>query len=75
MDGELVVISGSADHMVRLCEARTGRLRGKPLIDHTRSVLAVALGTVDGEPVVVSGSEDHRVRLCEARTGRLRASP
>jgi WD40 repeat protein len=75
VDGEPVVVSGSADNTVRLWDPRTGQPRGEPLTGHTKPVNAVALGEVDGEPVVVSGSFDRTVRLWDARTGRPRGKP
>ena len=57
-----MIISGSADHTVRVWDAATGTPAGAPLTGHTNWVRAVALGQVDDRTVIISGSDDGTVR-------------
>jgi WD40 repeat protein/serine/threonine protein kinase len=60
------IVSGSADHTVRVWDARTG-LALLPLKGHTSVVTTVACST-DGSRIA-SGSYDKTVRIWDARTG------
>jgi WD40 repeat protein len=71
IDGQAVLVSGSADNTIRLWDARSGALINQPLAGHTGEVTAVALGVIDGSAVVVSGSKDGTIRRWNAPGGSL----
>jgi WD40 repeat protein len=63
------VVSGSADHTVRVWDATTGTPIGDPFTGHTNAVNAVALRQAEGRTVVVSGSDDRTMWVWDAATG------
>ena len=64
-DGQPVLVTGGADTMIRIWDLTTGALIGRPFVDHTAPVNAVALATLGGRMVVVSGSDDGTVRISD----------
>jgi WD40 repeat protein len=71
-DGQRAV-SGSGDKTVRIWDAKTGKLIGKPLLGHTESVHSVAFSP-DGQKIA-SGSRDKTVRIWDAKTGKPLSNP
>ena len=71
-DGRLIV-TGSADHTVRLWDGRSGRSLGRPLIGHRDEVLAVAI-SADGRRAV-SGSRDRTVIIWDTASGKPLGMP
>ena len=66
-DGD--VLSGSADHTVRLWDPTTGQGKAR-FLGHTRSVHCLALGqaTAQGASMLFTGSRDHRIKVWDLRT-------
>ncbi|KAF7349075.1 WD-REPEATS-REGION domain-containing protein [Mycena venus] len=71
-DGKQIV-SGSADHTVRIWDVATGEAVGAPLEGHTREVKSVAFSP-DGKQIV-SGSPDCTVRIWDLATGEAIGAP
>lgn len=65
------LVSGSADKTVRVWDFETRRLRGRPLIGHSQSVLCLRFDHNEDEDVIVSGSADASVILWRFSTGQL----
>ena len=75
IDARPVVVSGSADHTVRIWDARTGEAIGGPLKGHTNRVTSVAFDSVGGQPTIVSCGWDGSVRVWDARSGEAIGRP
>ncbi|MEB3335090.1 MAG: AAA-like domain-containing protein [Cyanobacteriota bacterium] len=71
-DGQRIV-SGSADHTLRLWSAANGQAIGAPFQGHRGRVRSVAFSP-DGRRIV-SGSDDKTVRLWDATTGQPIGAP
>ncbi|KZV67661.1 WD40 repeat-like protein [Peniophora sp. CONT] len=67
------IISGSHDRTIRIWDAETGQMMGKPLEGHTDFVRSVAFSP-DGTRIA-SGSEDETVRIWDAETGQAVGNP
>ncbi|KAL4947972.1 hypothetical protein BDW69DRAFT_177375 [Aspergillus filifer] len=63
------LVSGSRDRTVRVWDLETKRLRQKPLIGHTKSVLCLQFDPSPSEDIIVSGSSDHNVIIWRFSTG------
>ena len=63
------LVSGSRDKTVRVWNLETRRLRGAPLIGHTKSVLCLQFDPSEKEDLIVSGSSDKNVILWRFSTG------
>jgi WD40 repeat protein len=68
-----VLVTGSADGVVRSWDAASGTPRGEPLAVHTDGVSAVAFSP-DGR-LLASASWDGTVALTDARSGEVRGEP
>ena len=64
-----VIVSGSDDGTVRVCDAVTGAPVGGPPTGHDGPVKTVAIGPAGDRDVIVSGSDDGTVRVWDAVTG------
>ena len=64
------LVSGSRDKTLRIWDMDTRRLRGKPLVGHTQSVLCLQFDPTEGEDVVISGSSDTSVIIWRFSTGQ-----
>ncbi|MFJ8916642.1 WD40 repeat domain-containing serine/threonine protein kinase [Amycolatopsis sp. NPDC102389] len=71
-DGKLLA-SGGGDKTVQLWNPATGQPIGRPLVGHTKQVLAVAFSP-DGR-LLASGSADKTVRLWNPATGQAVGEP
>ena len=71
-DGQRIV-SGSADHTIRVWNATTGAMEGSPFTGHTGSVNSVAFS--QDEQRIVSGSDDGTIRVWNATTGAMEGKP
>ncbi|KAF8812683.1 WD40 repeat-like protein [Phlegmacium glaucopus] len=71
-DGQRIV-SGSSDRTVRVWNATTGVMEGRPINGHTDDVCSVAFSQ-DGQRIV-SGSKDMTIRVWNARTGVMEGNP
>ena len=60
------IISGSADRTIRIWDAETCAVVGKPLEGHTDRVLSVAYSP-DGR-YIISGSDDRTIRVWDTKT-------
>ena len=67
------IISGSADHTIRIWDAKTGASVGNPLEGHTSLVWAIAYSP-DGCHII-SGSDDNTIRIWDAKTGASVSNP
>jgi WD40 repeat protein len=72
VDGKFVV-SGSADHTIRVWDAQSGNLVLGPLEMHTDAVGCVAFSPSGRR--IASGSWDNTVRIWDTLTGRVVAGP
>lgn len=63
------LVSGSRDKTVRVWDLETKRLRGSPLVGHTKSVLCLQFDPSEKEDLIVSGSSDKNVILWRFSTG------
>ncbi|KKZ60812.1 hypothetical protein EMCG_04498 [[Emmonsia] crescens] len=63
------LVSGSRDKTVRVWNLETRRLRGSPLIGHSRSVLCLQFDSSAEEDIIVSGSSDRSVIVWRFSTG------
>lgn len=70
------LVSGSRDKTLRVWDLETRRLRGKPLIGHSQSVLCLQFDPTEEEDVIISGSSDSSVIVWKFSTGqRLHVIP
>ncbi|OAX80436.1 hypothetical protein ACJ72_05232 [Emergomyces africanus] len=63
------LVSGSRDRTVRVWNLETRRLRGSPLIGHSKSVLCLQFDPSAEEDVIISGSSDRSVIVWRFSTG------
>ncbi|KAK2785284.1 hypothetical protein FQN51_003830 [Onygenales sp. PD_10] len=63
------LVSGSRDKTVRVWDLETRRLRGTPLIGHSKSVLCLQFDPSEKEDIIVSGSSDKNVIIWRFSTG------
>jgi F-box and WD-40 domain protein 1/11 len=64
------LVSGSRDKTLRIWDLETRRLRGKPLVGHSQSVLCLQFDPTESEDVVISGSSDASVLVWRFSTGQ-----
>lgn len=64
------LVSGSRDRTLRVWNLETGRLRGLPLLGHTKSVLCLQFDPSDEEDIIMSGSSDQNVLIWRFSTGQ-----
>ncbi|PVF90877.1 hypothetical protein CPB86DRAFT_686878, partial [Serendipita vermifera] len=67
------IVSGSADHTIRLWDTQTGQAIGKPLQGHTNQVCSVSFSSDCHQ--IVSGSHDQTIRLWDVETGQEIGKP
>ena len=67
------IISGSRDRTIRIWDAKTGAIVGKPLVGHTSVVFSVAYSPDGGH--IISGSHDRTIRIWDAKTGAAVGKP
>jgi WD40 repeat protein len=75
VDGELVLVSGSADTTVRTWVERSGNPFRKPLTGNKAAVKAVAFGESEDKPIIVSASQDGAIWVWDAGTGEWLNGP
>ncbi|KAM5445585.1 hypothetical protein MaudCBS49596_007405 [Microsporum audouinii] len=63
------LVSGSRDKTVRVWDLETQRLRGQPLLGHTKSVLCLQFDPSPEEDIIMSGSSDRSVIVWRFSTG------
>ncbi|OJD13996.1 hypothetical protein AJ78_05609 [Emergomyces pasteurianus Ep9510] len=63
------LVSGSRDRTVRVWNLETRRLRGSPLVGHSKSVLCLQFDPSAEEDIIVSGSSDRSVIVWRFSTG------
>ncbi|DAA74049.1 TPA_exp: Uncharacterized protein A8136_3831 [Trichophyton benhamiae CBS 112371] len=63
------LVSGSRDKTVRVWDLESLRLRGQPLVGHTKSVLCLQFDASPEEDVIMSGSGDRSVIIWRFSTG------
>lgn len=63
------LVSGSRDRSLRVWDLETRRLRGKPLLGHSQSVLCLQFDPTEQEDVIISGSSDSSVIVWRFSTG------
>lgn len=64
------LVSGSRDKTLRIWDMETRRLRGKPLVGHSQSVLCLQFDPSEEEDVIISGSSDSSVIVWRFSTGQ-----
>lgn len=64
------LVSGSRDKTLRIWDLETRRLRGKPLVGHSQSVLCLQFDPTENEDVIISGSSDASVVIWKFSTGQ-----
>lgn len=64
------LVSGSRDKTLRIWDLETQRLRGKPLVGHSQSVLCLQFDPTEDEDVIISGSSDASVIVWRFSTGQ-----
>ncbi|KEF57241.1 uncharacterized protein A1O9_05158 [Exophiala aquamarina CBS 119918] len=64
------LVSGSRDKTLRVWDLETRRLRGKPLVGHSQSVLCLQFDPTEKEDVIISGSSDSSVIIWRFSTGQ-----
>lgn len=63
------LVSSSRDRTLRVWNLETRRLRGPPLIGHTKSVLCLQFDPSEEEDIIMSGSSDRSVIIWRFSTG------
>ncbi|KAL2374889.1 hypothetical protein RJZ57_000620 [Blastomyces gilchristii] len=63
------LVSGSRDKTVRVWNLETRRLRGSPLVAHSKSVLCLQFDPSAEEDIIISGSSDRSVIVWRFSTG------
>ncbi|KAH1861142.1 hypothetical protein KXX55_000190 [Aspergillus fumigatus] len=63
------LVSGSRDRTLRVWDLETKRLRYRPLVGHTKSVLCLQFDPRPSEDVIISGSSDRNVIIWRFSTG------
>lgn len=63
------LVSGSRDKTLRVWNLETRRLRGPPLVGHTKSVLCLQFDPSEEEDIIMSGSSDRNVIIWRFSTG------
>jgi WD40 repeat protein len=61
--GRTVIVSGSDDKSIRICDLERGLQLGKHLTGHTGTVTALVVAQRQGRTVIVSGSLDKSIRI------------
>ncbi|EXJ82213.1 hypothetical protein A1O3_06026 [Capronia epimyces CBS 606.96] len=64
------LVSGSRDKTLRVWDLDTRRLRGKPLVGHSQSVLCLQFDPTPDEDIIISGSSDSSVIIWRFSTGK-----
>ncbi|KAL6247302.1 hypothetical protein RBB50_005648 [Rhinocladiella similis] len=64
------LVSGSRDKTLRVWDLETRRLRGKPLVGHSQSVLCLQFDPTEDQDVIISGSSDASVVIWRFSTGQ-----
>jgi serine/threonine-protein kinase len=68
VDGRSVLITGSADRVIRMRDLATGEPLPATMTGHTGSISALAVVDVAGRKVLLSGSDDGTVRRWDVAT-------
>ncbi|PGH10607.1 hypothetical protein AJ80_07458 [Polytolypa hystricis UAMH7299] len=63
------LVSGSRDKSLRVWNLETRRLRGAPLVGHSKSVLCLQFDPSEDEDIIVSGSSDRNIIIWRFSTG------
>lgn len=64
------LVSGSRDKTLRIWDLETRRLRGKPLVGHSQSVLCLQFDPTEEEDTIISGSSDSSIIVWKFSTGQ-----
>lgn len=64
------LVSGSRDKTLRIWDLDTRRLRGKPLVGHSQSVLCLQFDPTEEEDTIISGSSDSSIIIWRFSTGQ-----
>lgn len=64
------LVSGSRDKTLRIWDLDTRRLKCKPLVGHSQSVLCLQFDPTEEEDIIVSGSSDSSVIIWKFSTGQ-----
>lgn len=64
------LVSGSRDKTLRVWDLDTRRLRGKPLVGHSQSVLCLQFDPTEEEDTIISGSSDSSIIIWKFSTGQ-----
>ncbi|KAJ9661319.1 hypothetical protein H2198_002062 [Neophaeococcomyces mojaviensis] len=64
------LVSGSRDKTLRIWDLDTGRLKCKPLVGHSQSVLCLQFDPTEEEDIIMSGSSDSSVIVWKFSTGQ-----
>lgn len=64
------LVSGSRDKTLRVWDLETRRLRGKPLVGHSQSVLCLQFDPTEEEDIIISGSSDSSIIVWKFSTGQ-----
>ncbi|VDB96523.1 unnamed protein product [Peniophora sp. CBMAI 1063] len=71
-DGKRIV-SGSYDHTIRIWDAKSGQMLGKPLEGHTDAIETVAFSPDDKR--IISGADDTTIRIWDVDSGLMEGKP
>jgi len=64
------LVSGSRDKTLRIWDLDTRRLKCKPLVGHSQSVLCLQFDPTEQEDIIISGSSDSSVIIWKFSTGQ-----